>query len=269
MHKAVILARGLGTRMRKANEQAAMTAEQARIAETGVKALIPIDRPFLDYVLHGLADAGYTDICLVIGPEHDQVRRYYGEELHPERIRIHFAVQREPLGTADAVHAAEIFAAGDPFLVINSDNYYPREALQGLRELDGAGLAGFEQEALVSGSNIPAGRITKFSVVRTNGAGNMVEIIEKPPQNVLDNLPKPICVSMNCWRFGPSIFEGCKKIERSARGEYELPDAVTHTMQHCGERYHMLEVRAPVLDLSSREDIAAVVEKLKGTPVEL
>ena len=56
--KAVILARGLGTRMRKSDADAPLDARQAAVAETGVKALIPIDRPFLDYVLHVVAQAG-------------------------------------------------------------------------------------------------------------------------------------------------------------------------------------------------------------------
>ena len=68
--KAVVMARGLGTRMRKADVAAPLDRHQAEIANAGVKAMIPIGRPFLDYVLSGLADAGYSDACVVIGPEH-------------------------------------------------------------------------------------------------------------------------------------------------------------------------------------------------------
>ena len=71
---AVILARGLGTRMRREDGAAALGDDQARVAATGVKAMIPIGRPFLDYILSGLADAGLRDVCLVIGPEHAAVR---------------------------------------------------------------------------------------------------------------------------------------------------------------------------------------------------
>ena len=53
--KAVILARGLGTRMVKRNDTAKLDAGQSAVADTAVKALIPIDRPFLDYVLSALA----------------------------------------------------------------------------------------------------------------------------------------------------------------------------------------------------------------------
>ncbi len=56
--KAVILARGLGTRMRRDDAGAELSAEQASLADSGMKAMIPVGRPFLDYVLSGLADAG-------------------------------------------------------------------------------------------------------------------------------------------------------------------------------------------------------------------
>ena len=73
---AVIMARGLGTRMRRADADATLSATQSAAAESGVKGMIPIRRPFLEYVISALADAGITDVVLVIGPEHDGMRRY-------------------------------------------------------------------------------------------------------------------------------------------------------------------------------------------------
>src|SRR5688572_7796745 len=122
--KAVVLARGLGTRMRAPDPSAPLDADASAIADSGLKAMIPVGRPFLDYVLSALADAGFTDACLVIGPEHSAVREHYNGAAKPARIRVHFAVQEKPLGTADAVLAAEQFVGVDPFVVINSDNYY-------------------------------------------------------------------------------------------------------------------------------------------------
>src|SRR5512135_2680862 len=130
--KAVILARGLGTRMRRPDTGTSLDRAQADVADSGVKAMIPIGRPFLDYVLSTLADAGYRHVCLVIGPEHTKVREYYGS-LDSGRIQVHFAIQQEAKGTADAVAAAEQFAGSDDVIVINSDNYYPLSALRGLR----------------------------------------------------------------------------------------------------------------------------------------
>lgn len=266
--KVVILARGLGTRMRKHSEaDSSLSAEQAKVAETGVKALVPIDRPFLDYVLTALNEAGYTQVCLVIGPEHDALRNYYTQEAPPEALRIDFAVQAEPKGTADAVAAAEAFAGEDSFIVINSDNYYPREALEGLRNLDMPGLAVFDREAMFAGSNVTADRITKFAVVEQDEAGDLKRIIEKPDEATVAALPEPVGLSMNCWRFDKRIFEAARMIEPSPRGEYELPDAVQVTIDQLGARYRVVTCKAPVLDLSSRDDVAGVAERLKGQSV--
>lgn len=267
--KAVILARGLGTRMRKSDESAGLDSEQAAIAETGVKALMPIDRPFLDYVLGSLAEVGYRRICLVIGPEHDEMRKHFGQELQCQRIRIEFAVQEEPLGTADAVAAAESFPDGEQFLCINSDNYYPPEALKALRELDSPGLVGFERSGMLTGSNIPPERISKFAVIKIGSDGCMDTIIEKPSDETIAALPEPICVSMNCWRFGPEIFLSARRIAPSPRGELEITDAVQHAIDHLKVRYRVVPLAAPVLDLSSRADIALIAAKLAGTQVRL
>ena len=268
MQQAVILARGLGTRMRKDDASAHLAPEQAAVADSGVKAMIPIDRPFLDYVLTALADVGYRRVCLIIGPEHQVVRDYY-KQLSPKRLTIDFAVQSQPRGTADAVAAAEASVGNEPFLVLNSDNYYPREALKMLRGADGSALAAFDRDAMLAGSNISADRLLKFAVVESDGAGAMKRIIEKPDAATLAALPLPLAVSMNCWRFTPVIFEACRKIAPSPRGELEITDAVQYAIDRLDERFQMIACYAPVLDLSSRDDIATVTERLAGTEVNL
>ena len=269
MDKAVILARGLGTRMRRLDASAPLDDRQAAVVATGVKALIPIGRPFLDYVLSALADAGYRRVCLVVAPGHDAIHQYYGQKVQPRRIRIEFAVQQEPKGTADAVAAAESFADADPFLVINSDDYYPVEALRGLRDLEGCATALFERRSMFDGSNIPEERLKHFAVTRIDDQGFLQQIIEKPDEEALASLPQPLWLSMNCWRFGPSIFEACRDIGPSPRGELEITDAVQHAIDVLREPFQTVLVRAPVLDLTSRGDVASMAAKLQGVEVEL
>jgi glucose-1-phosphate thymidylyltransferase len=269
MHdKAIILARGLGTRMRKADADADLDDAQSAVADTGVKALIPIDRPFLDYVLHVLAEAGYRQVCLVIGPEHHELREYYGQ-LAITRLKLSFAVQEKPLGTADAVAAAETFAAGEPFLMINSDNYYPLDAVKTLRSQPGAAVAAFERDSMIRGSNIPADRVVKFAAVKIDPNGNLARIIEKPDEATLAALGDAVFLSMNCWRFTSSIFEACRRIKPSPRGEFEITDAVQFSIDRLGEIFRVLTFDSPVLDLSCRADIAPVSSRLAGGEVRL
>jgi glucose-1-phosphate thymidylyltransferase len=255
--------------MRRQDCSSALDESQAAVAETGVKALMPIDRPFLDYVLSAVAEAGCRRVCLVIGPRHDAIRDYYGRGVGAQRLRFEFAVQEEPRGTADAVLAAEAFADGDHFLVINSDNYYPPEALGPLRRQGGSAVALFEREAMLAGSNVPAERLRHFAVGQVDAQGFLERVIEKPDEQTLAALARPLWLSMNCWRFGPAIFEACRAIKPSPRGELEIPSAVQHAIDVLGVPFRVLTVRTPVLDLSSRQDVAPVAEKLAGKQVHL
>lgn len=266
--RAVILARGLGTRMRRADAAAALDEGQAAAADAGMKGMIPIGRPFLDYVLSALADAGYREVCLVIGPEHDAVRRYYAQ-LPTRRVRVHFAVQERPLGTADAVLAAEAFAAGEPFVVLNADNYYPVRVLAALRAAPAPALPGFDRDALGrDGGNVPPERIASFALLDVAPDGTLRRIVEKPDAATLHAMRDARLVSMNCWLFTPAIFEACRRVAPSARGELELPHAVQWLVDERGARVTVLPVQAPVLDLSSRADIPAVAAQLAGVVVE-
>ena len=54
--------------------------------------------------------------------------------------------------------------AGDHFLMVNSDNYYPLSAYSALRVLGESGLAGFDRVGLVHGGNISADRLTGYAI---------------------------------------------------------------------------------------------------------
>jgi len=187
----------------------------------------------------------------------------------PSRVSIAFAIQEQPLGTADALAAASAFAGPDRFLMINSDNYYPVAAFEALRRLEGPGLAVFERDSLVREGNIDAARVLKFAVVRIGPSGELVDIVEKPDAATVEALGPEVFVSMNCWIFSPAIFKACGSVGVSPRGELELSDAVRFSITSLGERYATIPFRAPVLDLSSRADIAAVAARLSGCAVRL
>ena len=269
VQRAVILAAGLGKRMRRTDPQVHLETRQDTAASAGLKAMIPFDRPFLDYVLTPLADAGITEVCLVIGPQHDEIRRYYGCPGISERLHITFAVQQNPRGTADALLAAETFTHQEPFLVMNSDNYYPLSAIASLCQRSSPGVVGYLRRGMLHGSNITAERLCQFAVIKSNMQGELEMIIEKPSSNILSNLPEPVLLSMNSWRFDNHIFDACRATQPSARGELELPEAVMISMRKYGVRYGVVMCDEPVLDLSQRSDIQAVAEHLSGLEVRL
>jgi dTDP-glucose pyrophosphorylase len=254
--------------MRREDRGTALDAPQAAAADAGLKAMIPVGRPFLDYVLSGMADAGFDEACLVTGPEHETVREYYTKTIRPQRIAVSFAIQAEPVGTANAVLAAEEFVGHDEFLVINSDDYYPAEALAWLQSLGQPATVLFPAEVLVRQSNIPQERIREFAYCAVDGEGFLADIMEKPEFPYVADFSTGKLVSMNCWRFGRNIFDACRKVPLSSRHEYELPQAVKLAIQG-GARFKVGVSSAGVLDLTQRSDIAAMVDRLRDVEVHL
>jgi dTDP-glucose pyrophosphorylase len=270
--RAVILARGLGRRLRTADPSAHLTAAQQRAADAGLKAMMPIDgRPFIDYALSALADADLTDVALVVALDHGALRTHYAST-PPSRVRVSFVVQREPLGTANAILAAESWCAGEPFLAMNADNLYPVRVLADLAALEEPGLPVFDAEDLVRTSNIPAERVQAFALIHVDPQGYLASIVEKPTNMILRAAPDPqspdgghsnTLVSMNCWRFDRRIFAACRDVERSPRGEYELPEAVGLAVSR-GMRFRAIPSKGPVLDLSRRSDAIELARRLAG-----
>lgn len=265
--KAVILARGLGTRMRR-DDPTDLSPEQASAADAGSKAMLPVGRPFLDYVLSALADADVVDVCIVVAPDDTLIQRRYDAELTLDRIRVGFAYQREAKGTADALLSARGFVGDDHVLVLNADNYYPVEVIRALAALGTPGVPGFDRDALVRLGHIDADRVRAYALLRVDAQGFLEDIIEKPDDATfarLHNAP----VSMNLWSMPPAIFDACERVTPSVRGELELPEAVRIAIREVGVRFTILPFALGVLDLSHRADVPAITARLQGTQVRL
>ncbi|MEZ6004628.1 MAG: nucleotidyltransferase family protein [Planctomycetota bacterium] len=263
---AVVLAAGAGSRMRQtlaAPEQAGLSHEQLGAAARGAKAMMPVaGRPFLDYALHNLAEAGFTRVCLVISPAGDELRTWYTSH-PPRRLQVAFAVQTAPRGTADAVLAAAEVVGDAPLLVCNGDNSYPVPVLAALRAAGVPATAAFSPVTLLPahwGAQARDQRLRAFADLEIDGDGNLAAIHEKPEYT-------PRAVSMNCWYFDARIFDACRRVTPSARGELELPDAVRLAMA-AGMVVRAVPADGPVLDLSRPGDILEVQASLAGQPVE-
>jgi glucose-1-phosphate thymidylyltransferase len=161
------------------------------------------------------------------------------------------------------VQSAQSFVADDPFLVLNSDNLYPVRVLQALVDLDGPGLPAFQRDSLVNDSGFPPERVASFAAIEVDAGGNLVRIIEKPGRDYYDAAGPRALISMNVWRFDRAIFDACRDVPLSARGEYELPEAVGLAVSR-GVRFRTFPATGAVLDLSRRSDVAIVSQRLAG-----
>jgi len=93
--------------------------------------------------------------------------------------------------------------------------------------------------------------------------------VEKPDEATWDRIGSDAPISMNCWRFGPAIFDAARAIGPSPSGELEIADAVQYAIDVLGERFEVVPAREGVLDLSMRADIPSVARRLEGFEVRL
>jgi NDP-sugar pyrophosphorylase family protein len=107
--QAVVLCGGLGTRLRAS-------------VPTLPKALAPVaGRPFLDYLLTGLATAGIRSVVLCAGYKGEMIEAEYGQNAECS-LSIQYSVESAPLGTAGAVRLAASAISSNPFLLLNGDS---------------------------------------------------------------------------------------------------------------------------------------------------
>jgi len=109
--QAVILAGGLGTRLRP-------------VTETIPKTLMPIGRRFfLHHLLRLLVENGVEDVLLLVGHLHERIVDAVGDGA-AYGCRIDYSVEPELLGTGGAIKNAEA-TVHDEFFVLNGDTYLP------------------------------------------------------------------------------------------------------------------------------------------------
>ena len=128
------------------------------------------------------------------------------------------------------------------------------------------GLVAFSREGLLADGQIAPDRILRFALLDLDGL-RLRRIVEKPDQVDVERFKRGSYVSMNCWRFDTRIFDACRRVPLSPRGELELPLTVQQAIDDGRFPVEAVLSDAGVLDLSGRADIAAVAQRLAGVEV--
>ena len=107
--KAVIIAGGLGTRLRP-------------LTWNIPKPIVPVvNRPFVLYLIHLVKKHGINEVILNLRYLSDDIQKVIGDGSQLG-VKIHYSIEKEPLGTCGAVKNAEdIFKDDEEVLVFNGD----------------------------------------------------------------------------------------------------------------------------------------------------
>src|SRR6185295_9255567 len=109
--QAVILAGGLGTRLRPLTTQVP-------------KPMVPVaGAPYLEHQLRLLAGQSLSDIVVLTGYLGEQIEEYFGDG-RQLALRIRYSRESQPLGTGGALREARPLL-DESFLVIYGDSYLP------------------------------------------------------------------------------------------------------------------------------------------------
>lgn len=228
MRKALITAGGRATRLRP-------------ITHTINKHLIPLaNKPMIFYGIESLVEAGIKEIVVNMNPGESELQKVVGDGSR-WGVSIKYVEQEGgPLGLAHIVKNAEAHLGQEPFLFYLGDNVI----LDSIKPL----VDKFEKEELdMCLSFVKVDEPHRFGVAEIRD-GKLVRIIEKPSD------PPSDLAQTGIYLYSPKIFEACKAIQPSARGEYEISDANTYMIER-GHKIDWVEAGGWWKDTGKPEDL--------------
>jgi UTP--glucose-1-phosphate uridylyltransferase len=240
IHKAIIPAAGLGTRVLPATK--AVPKEMMPVA----------DKPTIQYVVEEAAASGVTDITFVTSRNKSAIEDHFDEQPELQAVlerkgdfeklakvtgpselaRFSFVRQPEPRGLGHAVLMARPVIGDEPFSVLLGDDlivHPPRPCLRQLMDV-------YERTgaSVIAVMRVPRDMISRYGVVTVDPAGQLdartfrvCDTVEKPAAT---EAPSDLAV-IGRYVFTPRIFDLLETTAPGAGGEVQLTDAIRELCQ--------------------------------------
>jgi len=197
--KGVILAAGKGTRLYPVTYHIA-------------KPLLPMaNRVTLEYAFDRLKEIGVTDICIVVGEMEDQIRGALQDGACFD-VKLTYVRQTTPHGLAHAVGFTKEFVGDDSFVLYLGDGIYGQEFRRHAERFLESGCANLN---LVKPVEDPS----RYGIANVSGE-HIVKLVEKPKN------PESNLAMTGVYFFGRQLWTVLPDLKPSARGEYEITDAI-------------------------------------------
>jgi len=255
----------------------------------------PAGATLLDYSIYDARRAGFAKVVVVTRPELaaafariDATVAIQQLEDLPAGITLPPA-RTKPWGTGHAVLAAAS-AVGDPFAVVNADDFYGRDAFARAAEFLDTGHGGEAPEsfAIIAyplRDTLSATGGVNRAVCRADGDGWLETVEEVVDIRRLEDgtyegtdahgrpvrLSRDALVSMNLWAFRPTVFtvlrRGFAEFLRQAggrgQGEFLISHAIRDAVRRGEARVRLLSTRARWLGVTYPDDRPRVAAALR------
>ena len=266
----------------------------------GIKQLEPVDSNnhiIMDYSIHDAIEAGFNEVIFIIRKDIEkEFKKVIGNRITDTcakyNVTVDYAFQNindipgtlpegrtKPWGTGQAVLSAKNII-DSPFVVINADDYYGKEAFKAVHEflINGGKscMAGFVLKNTLSDNGSVARGICKM-----DSDNNLTEIIET--KNIIkteygavaDDLVLDISslVSMNMWGLTPDFLdlleEGFKEFfEKEAcqdplKSEYLIPVFIGQLLEQGKMNVKVLRTDDTWYGMTYKEDVIIVKERFR------
>ncbi len=186
---------------------------------TRAKQLIPVaNKPVLVRVIEAIRDAGVSEIGMVVGHTAPEIQEALGDGSRWD-VSLSYIRQDSPDGLAHAVKISRDFLGDNPFVMFLGDNVIEGGISQLIRDF--ADNDWNSQIVLKQVENASA-----YGVAQLRPDGSIERLIEKP------ELPPSNLALVGIYMFDHHVFDAVDAIRPSARGEYEITDAIQWLIDH-------------------------------------
>ncbi|HAW60667.1 MAG TPA: hypothetical protein DCW86_04280, partial [Actinobacteria bacterium] len=181
--KAMILAAGLGTRLRPLTEEIS-------------KPMVPIvNKPVMEHIVELLASHGFSEIIVNLHYHADVITDYF-KNGSKWGVNLYYSFEESLLGTAGGVGKVKKFFNHETFLIISGD---------ALTDLDLTRLVEFhkKKKALATIVLTEVEDPSKYGVVITDEKDRILEFQEKPSREEA----RSKLANSGIYVFGPNVFD--------------------------------------------------------------
>ena len=217
-------------------------------------------KPILQHIIEGLVQSGIREVCIVTGFAAETIEEYFGSG---EKVGAQISYVRQEVqdGTGKAPELAKAFVGDDSFLLTYGDILVDPERYRAMIERFESG--GFDGVITVT----PGQDITKGGLIFFDEEFRLKRVVEKPaPAQVqeyvregLIKLGEPVWYNAGIYIFTPLLFRFTAQLQKSARGEYELTDALNMLAEN-GAKIAGVEIAGRWVDVRDPEVLAELEE---------